>query len=65
LIKAVFANVPWPTPVGIGAFIGTGDWKSVILALICAVAAFLVYYPFIRNYDRKLVKEEREASAIA
>ncbi|MGT2924746.1 PTS cellobiose transporter subunit IIC [Streptococcus caviae] len=61
LIKAVFANVPWPTPVGIGAFIGTGDWRAIILALICALAAFLVYYPFIRNYDRKLVKEEQGA----
>lgn len=61
LIKAVFANVPWPTPVGIGAFIGTGDWRAIILALVCAVAAFLVYYPFIRNYDRKLVKEEQGA----
>ncbi|MGT2948327.1 PTS cellobiose transporter subunit IIC [Streptococcus devriesei] len=59
LIKAVFAQVAWPTPVGIGAFTGTGDWKAIILALVCAVAAFLVYYPFIRNYDRKLLKEEQ------
>lgn len=26
-----------------------------------AVAAFLVYFPFIRVYDQKLVKEEQEA----
>ena len=62
LIKAVFAQVPWPTPVGIGAFLGTGDLKAVIVALVCALAAFLVYYPFIRAYDKKLLKEERGAS---
>lgn len=62
LIKAVFAQVPWPTPVGIGAFLGTGDLKAVIVALVCALAAFLVYYPFIRAYDKKLLKEEQGAS---
>ena len=62
LIKAVFAQVPWPTPVGIGAFLGTGDLKAVIVALVCAIAAFLVYYPFIRAYDKKLLKEEQGAS---
>lgn len=62
LVKAVFAQVPWPTPVGIGAFLGTGDWKGIILALVCAIAAFLVYYPFIRLYDKKLVNEEQGLS---
>ena len=64
LVKAVFANVPWPTPVGIGAFIGTGDWRAIILALVCALAAFLVYYPFIRNYDKKLIREEQGETAL-
>ena len=62
LIKAVFAQVPWPTPVGIGAFLGTGDLKAIIVAFVCAIAAFLVYYPFIRAYDKKLLKEEQGAS---
>ncbi len=60
-INAVNAQVPWPTPVGIGAFLGTADLRAVLVALLCAVAAFLVYFPFIRVYDQKLVKEEQEA----
>ena len=51
MINAIIAQVPWPAPVGIGAFLGTADIKAVPLAIICAVAAFLVYWPFIRRYD--------------
>ncbi|MEY8435537.1 PTS cellobiose transporter subunit IIC [Streptococcus hyointestinalis] len=58
LIHAIVAQVPWPTPVGIGAFIGTADVKAIPLAIICAIAAFLVYWPFLRRYDRQLLKEE-------
>lgn len=58
-IKPVIAQVPWPTPVGIGAFLGTADLRAVLVALVCAFAAFLVYLPFIRVYDQKLVKEEQ------
>ena len=59
-IKPVVAQVPWPTPVGIGAFLGTADIKAALLALVCAFAAFLVYFPFITAYDKKLCKEEQE-----
>ncbi|MGT2847029.1 PTS cellobiose transporter subunit IIC [Streptococcus massiliensis] len=58
LIRPVIAQVPWPTPVGIGAFLGTADLRAVLLALVCAFAAFFVYFPFIRAYDKKLVAEE-------
>lgn len=58
LIGAVIAQVPWPTPVGIGAFLGTADVKAIPLAFVCAIAAFLVYWPFIRRYDKQLLAEE-------
>ncbi|MCW6675166.1 PTS cellobiose transporter subunit IIC [Aerococcaceae bacterium NML130460] len=61
LIKPVVAQMPWPSPVGVGAFIGTaGDWKAAVVAIICAFAAFLVYYPFINTYDKKLYQQEQE-----
>lgn len=60
-IKPMIALLPWPSPVGVGAFIGTGgDWKAVIVAIIAVSAAFLIYYPFITAYDKKLLKEEQE-----
>lgn len=57
------AQMPWPSPVGIGAFVGTaGDIKAGILAIICATVAFLIWFPFIKVYDAKLVKEEQGAA---
>ena len=55
--------MPWPSPVGVGAFISTGgDWKAALVAIICAAAAFAIYLPFARAYDKKLVDEESGAA---
>lgn len=62
LCNPVVAQMPWPSPAGIGAFIGTGgDWRAAVVALISALVAFLVYLPFIKMYDEKLYKEEQAA----
>lgn len=60
LVAPMIAQVPWPTPVGIGAFLGTaGDIKAVILALVCITVATIIYFPFFKAYDNKLYKEEQ------
>lgn len=60
LTSQIIAQMPWPSPVGIGAFLGTGgDWRSVILAFVNVIVAGLVYYPFARIYDRKLLAQEQ------
>lgn len=60
-VNPVIAQMPWPSPIGIGAYLGTaGDWRAVIVALICGLASFLVYLPFIRIYDNMLAKQEKE-----
>lgn len=59
MVSPIIAQVPWPSPIGIGAFIGTaGDVRALLLALINGVVAFLIYLPFIKIYDNKLLKEE-------
>ncbi|MGZ0087415.1 PTS cellobiose transporter subunit IIC [Caldibacillus thermoamylovorans] len=59
-VKPIIAQVPWPSPIGIGAFIGTGgDLMAVVVALICGIVAFLIYLPFIKLYDNKLFKQEK------
>ena len=56
--------MPWPTPIGIGAFISTGgDWRAIIVAILCVLAAGAVYLPFFKRYDAKLYKEEQEKLA--
>lgn len=60
LTSKIIAQMPWPSPVGIGAFLGTGgDWRSVILAIVNVIVAGLVYYPFAKIYDRKLLAQEQ------
>lgn len=64
IIRPMIANMPWPSPVGIGAFIGTGgDWKAGVVAFICAIVAFFIYLPFARSYDNRLVKQEQSETA--
>ncbi|AGX41998.1 PTS cellobiose transporter subunit IIC [Clostridium saccharobutylicum] len=63
VVNPIIAQVPWPSPIGIGAFIGTaGDFRAILLALINGVLAFLIYFPFIKMYDAKLVNEEQTNS---
>ena len=58
--KAI-AQTPWPTPIGIGigAYVGSGgNIGAFVVALVCALSAFVIWYPFIKMYDTKLYKEE-------
>jgi PTS system cellobiose-specific IIC component len=59
-VKPPIAQVAWPTPIGLSGFIGSGgDWRAFVLAVICALVAFLIWFPFIKMYDGKLLAEEK------
>lgn len=59
-VSPPIAQVAWPTPVGLSAFIGAGgDWRAFLLAIICALVAFLIWLPFVRTYDNRLYREEQ------
>ncbi|WP_239772921.1 PTS cellobiose transporter subunit IIC [Mammaliicoccus sp. I-M36] len=54
LVQPIIAQVPWPSPIGFGAFIGTaGSLMAVLVSLICGFVAFLIWFPFIKIYDKK------------
>lgn len=62
LVSPLIIRAPWPTPVGLAALIGTGgDWRSFILAIVCALVAGLIYYPFFKRRDNELYQEELES----
>lgn len=62
-VHAIIAQVPWPSPVGIGAFIGSGgSFTGAIVAVIDAIVATLIWFPFFKVYDNSLVKEEMKNS---
>lgn len=50
---------PWTLPAPIGAYIATGgDWRSIILVLINIAIMLIIYYPFFKMYEKKLLEEE-------
>ena len=64
LVNPPIAQVPWPTPLGLSGFIGSGgDWRAFVLGIVCAVIAFVIWFPFIKFYDGKLHHEEQAKAA--
>lgn len=64
IMNPIIALVPWPSPMGLGALIGTGgDYRAAIVAILSAILALLIYLPFVKLYDNKLYKEEQSKQA--
>lgn len=63
LVPVIRVQQPWPTPVGIGGYLATTSWQGGLLAILCAVLAFLIWYPFIKHYDNTLLKQEQQTAA--
>ena len=60
LVSRVVVTAPWTLPGPIGAFVATGgDWKASVLNIICIVISIVIYYPFVKIYDKKLLGEEQ------
>lgn len=60
LVNGFTVNAPWTLPAPIGAFLAAGnDWKAAVLVIINIAVAGLIYYPFFKIYDKKMLEEER------
>ena len=63
LVGRVIVTAPWTLPGPIGAWMATGgDWRAAVLNAICIVISVVIYYPFIKIYDKKLFLEEQGES---
>ncbi|GAA0071191.1 PTS sugar transporter subunit IIC [Clostridium sardiniense] len=59
LVNKVTVTAPWTLPGPIGAFLATGgDWRASVLNIICIIISLIIYYPFVKMYDKKLLAEE-------
>lgn len=59
LVSYMAVQPPWTLPAPIGAFLATGgDWRSIVLCLLNILIATMIYYPFMRMYDRSQLKKE-------
>jgi len=60
IVPPIITNVPWCMPAVVNAFIGTGSFMGALLALVLFAINFAIYFPFIKSFDEKLYKEEKE-----
>lgn len=63
IVPKIIVQQPWPTPIGLGGLAATASWQGAVLSFVTAIVAFLIWYPFIKAYDRKLLKQEQEDAA--
>lgn len=51
--------LPWTTPPIIGGWLATGgSWQGAILQVILVVVSFVIYYPFFKVADRRMLERE-------
>ncbi|CAH0213789.1 MULTISPECIES: PTS sugar transporter subunit IIC [Bacillaceae] len=59
LVNPTYVMVPWTLPAPIGAYLSTGgDWRAVVLVMVNLTISVLIYLPFFKMYDKKLLAQE-------
>lgn len=59
LVNVPSAEVVWTLPAPVGAFLSTGgDVRAVVLQMTNLVITSALWWPFVRRYDRALLKAE-------
>lgn len=62
LVGRIYINAPMTTPGPIAAFLSTMDWRAVVLWFGLLVLSVILYIPFLRAYDKEMLKQESETS---
>ncbi|BBM36929.1 PTS sugar transporter subunit IIC [Pseudoleptotrichia goodfellowii] len=64
LVNRVTSTPPWTLPGPIGAFLATnGDYRAAILNIVLIISSTVIYYPFFKAYDKKLLEDEKNGEA--
>lgn len=61
IAKTTGVIIPWTTPPIISGFLTTNDWRAAVLQAILLIVCGLIYYPFIKSLDKKMLLEESES----
>jgi len=54
LVNKVYIEVPWFLPFFIGSYLSTNDYKAIILSIINLTISIIIYYPFLKTYQKHL-----------
>ncbi len=58
ILGKFYIMVPWSTPGFIQVFLASMDWKNCILWVSLLILDIFICTPFLKLYDRELIKEE-------
>lgn len=62
-VSKVSIIAPWTLPAPIGAYVATGgDWRAAVLVIVNIVLTAIIYYPFFKAYEKKMIQEEHSTS---
>ncbi len=61
IVNNMAFTVTSTTPAPLGAFIGTMDWKAIILVCVMIVVDGLIYYPFFKVEEKVQLELEKSA----
>jgi PTS system cellobiose-specific IIC component len=62
LVAKVSIIAPWTLPAPIGAYMATrGDWRAAVLVLVNIAVTLVIYYPFFKAYEKKMILEENQS----
>ena len=53
------AVIPWTTPPFISGYLATGSIMGVAVQLVNFIVGTLIYIPFVKMYDKQLLKDEQ------
>lgn len=60
LATRMYLEMPWTLPAPVGAFLSSGgDPRAVALQFFNLGLSALIYWPFVRRYDRRLLAQEQ------
>ena len=64
LVRPPYIEVVWTLPAPVGAWLSTGgDFRALVLQMMNLIIAILIWWPFLRRYDRALLAGEAGTAA--
>ena len=61
LVNAGYVNAPWTLPAPFAAALSTMDFRAFFLVLFMMAVDGLIYYPFMKMYEKQQLKSETGA----
>ncbi|CAM3600697.1 PTS sugar transporter subunit IIC [Erysipelothrix urinaevulpis] len=59
-VSRISVDMPFTVPAPISGFLATGgDWRGTVLVLFNLVLLLLIYAPFVKAYDKKMLEQEQ------